>query len=482
MTDLLIIIGILSQFFMPEESNEYEKVEKDWNKCTVREIRDELKARGLPVSGLKTELVDRLNESSKHGSKAHNKEHHEKVGEFHAFRRQYLVVFAIIMLADWMQGTHMYTLYMSYGVNVSALFLTGFLSGGIFAPFLGTFVDKFGRKRSCIVYCLLEIAINVMEGYDNFTILLIGRIMGGISTNLLFSSFESWMTAEHRKHGFPDEWLSSTYSKCSIINGSTAVLAGIVAQFLEDYFGHIGPFYGAVGLTTLALILVAFWPENYGEHHDHSKSSLTHQFIEGWKTTMSDSHILRIGSAQALSEGAMYTFVFMWVPTLLSLNPPGGVPTGCVFSSLMMAITIGGLLASPLQSFISKVFFNKEKANELSASLVYALAGLSMAVPVMCLNTCQHYVISSFLVVEFCVGLFMPIAGTLRSKYVPDNLQGAILNIFRLPLNILVVMGTRATEMFEADVVFKLVSVCFFAAAALQATMIPSTTDHKKKD
>ena len=63
--------------------------------------------------------------------------------DFNHFRRQYITVYLFIMLADWMQGTHMYTLYLSYGVNISALFLTGFLSGAIFAPFLGSAVDKF---------------------------------------------------------------------------------------------------------------------------------------------------------------------------------------------------------------------------------------------------------------------------------------------------------------------------------------------------
>ena len=133
--------------------------------------------------------------------------------EFDKFRRKYILVYLVIMLADWMQGTHMYTLYLSYNVNISALFLTGFLSGAFFAPFLGSAVDKFGRKNSCIVYCVLEIVINTMEHSTNFTILLMGRVLGGISTNLLFSAFESWMTTEHRKRGFPDEWLARTYSE-----------------------------------------------------------------------------------------------------------------------------------------------------------------------------------------------------------------------------------------------------------------------------
>lgn len=88
-----------------------------------------------------------------------------------------------------------------------------------------------------------------------------------------------------------------------------AILAGIVAQFLEDYLGHIGPFQGAIFLTTVALLMILRWNENYGEEKEgqHSTSSLYHQFTEGWKVTMSDSNVWRIGMTQALSEGAMYT-------------------------------------------------------------------------------------------------------------------------------------------------------------------------------
>ena len=420
----------------------------------------------------------------------HHHHHHHLLPDFYAFRRKYFAVYLVIMLADWMQGTHMYTLYLSYGVNISALFLTGFLSGAIFAPFLGSLVDKFGRKRSCLVYCVLEIIINVLEHYENFTVLIVGRILGGISTNLLFSAFESWMTTEHRHKGFPEEWLAKTYSVCSIGNGTMAVLAGIFAQVLEDFFGHIGPFQGAVALTALALVLVLGWGENYGEEHvgDHTSSSVTHQFIEGWRTTFSDSRVARIGLTQALSEGAMYTWVFTWVPSLLSLEPPGGVPTGCVFSSLMLSVTIGGLLYSPLQNFVKHyIATSKSNAAETFASLIYLLAAVATVAPVLCLSTatqeniiasshptmCLDLIMISFLVFELCVGLFMPVAGTLRSKYVPDAQQGAILNIFRLPLNAIVVSGTYATDHLEASLVYKLISGCFLLAALIQASLIP---------
>lgn len=169
----------------------------------------------------------------------------------------------------------------------------------------------------------------------------------------------------------------------------------------------------------------------------------------------------------------------MWVPTLLSLEPPGGLPTGCIFSAMMMAVSMGGMMFPPLYMMISKYVISKEHATEVSASLIYLLASLSMVVPAICLSMGTDtsfgtfgLVLASFMLVEFCVGAFMPLAGTLRSKYVPDSLQGGILNIFRLPLNAIVVGGTYATDVLTRASVFKLVSASFYCAALLQATML----------
>ena len=78
--------------------------------------------------------------------------------EFRWFQLQYLSVYLILMLADWLQGTNMYTLYSSYGVNVGTLFLTGFLSSAVFGTFLGIYVDLWGRKLGCLIFCVLEVS------------------------------------------------------------------------------------------------------------------------------------------------------------------------------------------------------------------------------------------------------------------------------------------------------------------------------------
>jgi hypothetical protein len=170
------------------------------------------------------------------------------------------------------------------------------------------------------------------------------------------------------------------------------------------------------------------------------------------------------------------------------MDPPGGVPTGCVFSAMMMSITIGGMVYRPLQTLISTSLVSKRMAPEMCASFVYFMAAASMAIPATCLSqssdSCFGRIIVSFMVVECCVGLFMPVAGTLRSKYVPDALQGAILNIFRLPLNAVVVSGTYAADVMEVSFVFKLISGSFFAAAVLQLSLMfqPAPASKNKND
>jgi hypothetical protein len=81
-----------------------------------------------------------------------------------------------------------------------------------------------------------------MEHFDNMTLLLAGRVLGGITTALLFTAFESWMVTEHRKKGFPEELISDTFGYASFGNGLMGAIAGILAQLLADKYGNLGPF------------------------------------------------------------------------------------------------------------------------------------------------------------------------------------------------------------------------------------------------
>ena len=56
-----------------------------------------------------------------------------------------------------------------------------------------------GRKRACVTYCVTYILSCVTKHSPQYKVLMLGRVLGGIATSLLFSAFESWLVAEHNK-------------------------------------------------------------------------------------------------------------------------------------------------------------------------------------------------------------------------------------------------------------------------------------------
>lgn len=361
----------------------------------------------------------------------------------------------------------MYTLYQSYDVDISTLFVTGFTSSAIFGTIVGMYVDIWGRKLGCIVYLVIEVVVNVFEHFNNFPLLLAGRVLGGVSTSLLFSAFETWMVSEHRKRGFPEGWLADTFGTASFINGLSAIIAGICAQLVADRLGEIGPFQAAIALTVLALFFVVFWEENYGSSDEEGKKKDEKETSTNAgaaiKAIISDPKILLTGLVNSLFEGSMYSFVFMWVPTMLGALQGRSLPTGLVFSSFMTCMSLGGLLFSPhlLLGFLT--------AEKLAVG-VFLVGALALSVPVFSHSLIP--VLLSFIVFETCVGVFFPCLGLLRSKVIPDSIQGSVMNIFRVPLNVLVVVGTKLTDIYPTQTVFSIIVTWLLVGAAMQVALV----------
>ena len=126
----------------------------------------------------------------------------------------------------------------------------------------------------------------------------------------------------------------------------------------------------------------------------------------------------------------------MWVPSLIAANN-GPIPTGIIFSCFMLAMTIGGVVFSLILS-------RYNDATETLCVFVYVMSATAMLIPAFNFDFWPVFI--CFLVLEAMLGMFNSCGAQLRSKYYPDNLQSSIMSVFRVPLNILVVIGTRLSE------------------------------------
>lgn len=127
-----------------------------------------------------------------------------------------------MVMSDWLQGPYVYALYSEYGFSkgdIGLLFIAGFGSSLLFGTVVGGFADRYGRKLNCLLFALLYGLSCITKHFNDFNILMIGRLLGGVATSILMSAFETWMIHEHRT--VSHAW-GSTFSPSSHAWGSTA--------------------------------------------------------------------------------------------------------------------------------------------------------------------------------------------------------------------------------------------------------------------
>ncbi|CAG0899302.1 unnamed protein product [Cyprideis torosa] len=192
--------------------------------------------------------------------------------EFLRFQNTYCIVYFLAVFADWLQGPYVYKLYSYYGFGefeIAVLYIIGFAVSATLGTFTGPLADKFGRKRMCLIFCVLYGLTCLTKVSSSGIVLGLGRVLGGISTSILFSAFESWYVYEHKeRYQFDSSWLSLTFGRTTYWNGILAIFAGVVANVVAEdlQFGPLAPFIVAIPvLMACAVAIQTGWHENYGQ-------------------------------------------------------------------------------------------------------------------------------------------------------------------------------------------------------------------------
>jgi len=375
--------------------------------------------------------------------------------DFKRFQRSYVVIFLILTAADWMQGPYLYALYSSYGhsaKSIGRLFILGFGTAALCSTFVGSLADKYGRKKLCQAFCVLLFLSCTLKHSSSFSLLALGRIFGGASTSILFSSFESWMVHQHIFLSYPDNWMRSTFETVAAGTGVVAMISGLVATFAASHFGRVAPFDVAMVLICFGMLLLSrAWPENYGDRD----ISVVQTLENSYESIRGDPVIMLLGLSQALFEAAMYVFVVMWTPTLDSSSSTP-VSHGWVFSSFMLCIILGGTVYKQYLAFGGSV--------EKLMLFTCGVASIALAIPTM---VQEHNIqLCSFFVFEVCVGVFWPTASSLRSMYFPEETRASVMATLRVPQNLLIMLVLAVVGQIEHWIVF-LLSFLFLAGSTV---------------
>lgn len=347
---------------------------------------------------------------------------------FVAFQNSYFKVYFPALMAEWLQGPYLYKLYSHYGfidTQIAIIYVCGFASSVVFGTSAGYFASAFGRKKACVVFTLLYSLCCITKLSRNYAILIFGRVLGGISTSLLFTAFDAWYLYEHTQtHSFPSEWVAATFAKATLYNSVISVVAGILANTIAEWmrFGPVAPFVLAIPFLITAGILIQFtWDENYGG----KQLKVIQPCMESLCYIVTNNRVMLIGTVTSLFESAMYIFVFLWTPVLDRAHhyPPLGI----VFSCFMLCVTLGSFLFN----FTIKHGIRPSSVVILTV-IVASLANIGAA-----FASANHPRTSflMFVILELACGVYFPAMGWLRQRILPEAHHAGIINWFRVPLN-----------------------------------------------
>jgi hypothetical protein len=351
--------------------------------------------------------------------------------------QKYLAVYLLATLSDWLQGPYLYALYSDYGYSqhdIAVLFVAGFGSSMVFGSFIGGMADWGGRRAFVLVYSVVYALSCITKHFKDFKLLIVGRMLAGVATSLLFSVFEAWLIRAHADNNL-QQWLGKSFSWAAYANSVIAIGAGLVAdkaagssemRVVSGNF-HIGGYLAPFDLSFLVLLIcggaaVCLWDENLGEeqHDDALQAPKWHDGLKNaWFAATRNTDVLLCGIISSLFEGSMYVFVFIF--SIFMVNCMAGSSLYSMFAHYEMLPVI--VLA----------------ASAVAMLLIAALPG----------STHKFLAMNVF---EVCVGVYWPMMGILKGAIVPEDKRAAIYNLYRVPLNLIVLFsllgGLTSTQSF----------------------------------
>ena len=357
-------------------------------------------------------------------------------------RRRFLPVFWLLRMADWLQGPYFYEVYASKVFDgqpaslelVSRLFLAGFGSTALFGPYVGRLADARGRKLGTLCYAALYAGAAATTKSPVLWVLFAGRVLSGVGTSLLFSAPEAWLVGDAARTKQQDA-LGGVFGAAYAGDALVAILAGQLAAAAAAMRGPTGPFELSAGfLAAGALAAGLLWRENVADAGAAGEGPSVRDAVA---TVRGDRKILTVGAMQALFEGAMYIFVLQWPPALAKgvakvFGSGAATPFGAVFSCFMVCCLLG---STTFQALAARGVRTERKAAGTMGLAAAAMTGAAVSAK----RNAMASLCAAFFAFELCVGLYFPTIGTLRSKYVPEGQRAIIMNLFGIPLNMLVV-------------------------------------------
>ena len=400
---------------------------------------------------------------------------------YRRLRNRYLSVYTLAVFGDWIQGGFAYALYAAYGYSqreISLIFIVGYASSMTIGTYVSALGDTGGHRRNCVAYGILYAASCVLCHSRSLASLLLGRMLGGVAYSILYTSFESWLIAEAEARRLPRVLLSRLFSFSTFCNAGSAVVAGMVGHLVIEVLpcASRNRFACAfdvavVSLLGASLVAATRWGERYGDQLHSTSESL----LKSYRTIRGSRPLVALGLVNSFYEAALYVFVFLWTPALERRSRQGdgtsNMGHGLVFSVFMISKMAGSQASHVLSEYLSP---------GARLQLVFCGSALCLAAPL--LTDSYEYTLLAFCGFEALLGIYWPTIALLRCGSILDAQRASTMAVFRVLLNLLVILVLPLAGGLPEALAFSLAAGMLLLCLALSGILRQAETSAHGKE
>ena len=388
----------------------------------------------------------------------------------------YLLAYLLARAAMWAKAPYIYTLFMSVHkfsfVEIGRLYLVDAVSALIFGPITGQLADKYGRKKFCRFYnysVLINIILRLLG--DRLTAYL-AQIVTGFGSGLINTTFEAWVVSESDREfmGYSKEaerFRRKLFVKANLYDEIISILILIICAVVYSYLGIYAPFVISFTFSLLSLLVIAKnWKENA-----LSKSETIMAQMKGALREFKKGEVLGIGLIEGIVMACLNMFLFSWTP-ILKQSTSGGMNPGFIFTSMVLTMIVGTKLCKLLIVYLYCDYF-------ISITGCLFLQGIFLILT---------YYKDSFLerLIFLCafdglIGFYNPVNSVLKSKILVEKYRALLMNLFRVPLNIYVIIVLLTIRYINSFTVALISGILCFLAFGIGLFLVIYYPIEKKK-
>ena len=400
-----------------------------------------------------------------------------------SLKSRFLIAFILTRSAMWAKTPYLYTFFMTVHkfsmAEIGILYLVEAVSSLIFGPITGQLADKYGRRKFCRFYNFSMVAnlLLIMEGSIPYAYL--AQIISGFGGGLLYTTFEAWVVYESEREfkGFnreADRFRKRLFKNSNILDAVVSILTSGVCAIIYSFKGINSPFWISISLSLLAFCSIdILWAEN--KPLAESRESYFYQLREAFKE-LKKIDVLCIGLIEGIAMGILNIYLFSWTP-ILKQSTQGDMNVGFIYTSMVLTMIVGTKLYEVLIIYCKFDYY-------ASITGCLFIQGFLLFITYFDDRFLARLIYLSLF--NGMIGFYSPLNSIVKSNILFEKYRALLMNIFRIPLNIYVIIILSTLKYMNPFTVALIAGCLCFVACGIGFylciyTCIQTEENEKKK-